>query len=521
MGQVRRTQTPSDVDAAIRRIRNRLRKYSARSIVVVALRELWTDRGSEVKNLEAAPWIALLLAKWALADEMVYLEVGQPMPPQVFDRLRQEVWDIPTTLELPGRDRGLHGLLRPMLQQQMEFQRPHGWGFLRWPALIARRPAADALSQRFRDSLGMDPRTYMDLAWPLYASIVSGKPVVPETFFEPLRPRYQDAVDQLLALFVRDLTSLRTELAKADALNVRGRPELREFAYLRRFPFVRLAPGQLACWHPAVLGRGLEDAVHLRLSEHGEQYTRPFSRVFEEYVTDLALQANPSVVTEDAYATAVGAGRNKVEALVRTPSCNVLVEAKMALFADAVLVTDHPDAIYMKTKRVYEAIHQGWKVTQDLSQPESPFFRENVENFLIVVTSRQLHLGYGTMLADLYPTGRLAYPDQTATQRLPLHHVFILSIEEFERLMGCVREGEADLELVLRTAARDNADASTAKMYFEHHIRQHTQKFPKPPLIADAIAACRKRLELVLPGASDAMALANHGDSATTSLQSP
>lgn len=430
---------PGELDQAIRRIRNQLRKFSAQSIVQTALLELAHDYGTPSENLRAAPWHTLLLVKWALQDRMVYTDVGPSISLAVLHELRQKVWDLAEFIPPP---KNAMGLMRTVLQQQLEFQRPHGFGFLRWAALIGRRPPSDALAQRFRQTMGMAPSTYIDLAWVLYVNIVHGQRAIPDSFFQPFRAAYGEAVDQMLALFVRSVPALREELQRTVGTTPGGRNELMEFPWLRRFPFVRLQLEAITCWHPLVLARGLEDAVHLRLSDFGEQYTRPFSRIFENYVIELATQAAPHAVSEDAYERALGSDAPKVEALVQEDGCNILIEAKMALFADAVLVTDDPTTVYQKTKRVDDAIEQGWKVSAALAQPAHPLHRErHEENYLLVVTSRQLHLGGGSMLAELYPPRRLDYPDEQTEARLPLSHIFILSIEEFEQAMGCVRAG--------------------------------------------------------------------------------
>ncbi|KQT10326.1 GapS1 family protein [Ramlibacter sp. Leaf400] len=483
-----------EVGVEVRRIRKYLRHYSARSVVALALDELWTDRGSKMENLRSAPWITLLLVKWALQDRTISMKVGQRMPAAVFDALRQQLWELPAWRGRPDRPLRLAAMIRPMLQQQLEYQRAHGWGFLRWPALIARLPVGARLAQHFRETLGMDPDTYIDLSFALYASVVNGEQSIPSHYLYPLRQNYGGAVDRLLELFVRDLPALRDELQKPEAQQVRGRAELYEFAYLRRFPFVRLKSGVITCWHPMVLARGLEDAVHLRLSDRGEQYTRPFSRLFEAYATELAVEAAPQVVTEVEYEGAMGSEAPKVEAVIQEDGCNVLVEAKMALFADPVLVTDDADTMYRKTKRVYEAVHQGWKVTRALGQSTNPFHRAGVVNYLLVVTSRQLHLGHGGNLTNLYPTDKLDYPDENAAARLPLNNVFILSIEEFERTMGAVQAGDVKLPDLLRKAARDNGDPVEGRMYFSHYLEQHVKRYQTPVLIADAVERSKERL---------------------------
>lgn len=500
MQRVPSTSQRSQLDEGIRRIRNRLRKYSARSVVEAALQELWSDRGSRMENLRAAPWISMLLVKWALADRMTHINIGGPIPQAVFDQLRQAVWDLPEWTERAPTPTTVMAMLRPMLQQQLEFQRPQGWGFMRWPALIARRPATDAISQRFRQALAMDPDTYIDLGWGLSTSSMHGKPRILDTYFAPLRAHYGDSVDRMVGLFTRDLAALREELAKPEAQTVQGRAELREFAYLRRFPFVRLDPAAIVCWHPAVLARGLEDAVHLRLSDFGEQYTRPFSKIFESYVIELSVEAVPAAITERAYMSTLDPQQPKVEVLLQEAGCNILIEAKMSLFKDSVLVTDNAESIYFKTERVREGIKQGWNVSRALEQPGNPFHRPGVvENFLIVVTSRQLFLGTGRQLAELYPAGKLAYSDADSERLLPLDHVFIVSIDEFERACACVRAGKVTFQEMLRKAVADNADPPTRKLFMSQHLDEYPGKLPRPALIEDVIRASRARLALLLP----------------------
>lgn len=63
-------------DAAIRRIRNKLRKYSATSIIELVLRILSSDYPTQADELKSMPWLTLLLAKWAAQDSLVHLNVG-------------------------------------------------------------------------------------------------------------------------------------------------------------------------------------------------------------------------------------------------------------------------------------------------------------------------------------------------------------------------------------------------------------------------------------------------------------
>ena len=475
-------------------ILNRLRKYSATSIADLALQILWNPPTGEAEELRSAPWLTLLLVKWALQDSQVNLRVGPMIPSAVFDRLRQELWDLqgPSHGERPN----VWAMLRYLVHVQVEFQRSESWGFLRWPALYARLDPGSTNRRQFREGMGLEPEAFLDLAYGLYAAVLNRQMPLEQDHLSPFRPAYGADVDRMYELFVRDLPGLRQDLRSGEAQRIRGKQELFEFPYLRRFPFLRMRDGRLHCWHPLVFARGLEDAVHLRLSSLCAVYVNEFSRVYERYVTELASGCGLIVLDEAAYKDQVGGHAPAVEAILEGEDCNILVEAKMSLFADDVLLQDNETVIYQKTKRVRNAIKQGWRVGELIRDPASGFgarFQKG-QDFLIVVTSRELNLGTGERMRLLYPPGDFDYPDAGAEQRLPLSNVFILSIEDFERTMGCVAAGELDLSAVLKDAVVANQRADTARMFFSDFIGKYTKRWAMPAVMQDARRSAERRI---------------------------
>ena len=59
---------------------NRLRRYSGTSIADLALQMLWNPPTGEAEELRSAPWLTLLLVKWAMQDSLVSLRVGPRFP---------------------------------------------------------------------------------------------------------------------------------------------------------------------------------------------------------------------------------------------------------------------------------------------------------------------------------------------------------------------------------------------------------------------------------------------------------
>jgi len=484
---------------------NRLRRYSGTSVADLALQMVWNPPAGDVEELKSAPWLTLLLVKWAVQDNRVNLRIGPPIPSTVFDRLRQELWELqgPSHGEKPN----VWLMLRYLVHVQVEFQRRESWGFLRWPALYARLDPGSINRRQFRQVMGLEPDAFLDLAYALYAAVLAREmPLVPD-YLSTFRPMHGAAVDRMYELFVRDLPSLRQDLQAEDAQRIRGKQELFEFPYLRRFPFLRLRDGRLHCWHSLVFARGLEDAVHLRLSSLGADYVNEFSSVYERYVTELATSSGMPLLGEATYKAQVSEQAPAVEAVLEGEDCNILIEAKMSLFADDVLLQDDETAIYNKTKPVRKAVKQGWQVGALLRDPARGFGTrfQTSQDLLLVVTSRELNLGSGEGLQRLYAPGVFDYPDEEAKRRLPLSNVFILSVEDFERTMGCVAAGEINLSAVLKEAVVANQRGDTARMFFSDFIGKYTKRWSIPAVMQDARRASEARIVAALGGPPGAL----------------
>ncbi|KDR41178.1 GapS1 family protein [Caballeronia glathei] len=489
------------IEEAYRAIRNRLRRYSATSIIDAALHILWNPPVGRLDEVRSAPWLTLLIVKWALQDDGVHLRIGPPIPMEEMDRIRQALWDMPEKVRddpVPN----IFLMLRTLMHAQIEFQRPESRGFMRWAALYARIPENRNERRQFRDAFGMEPDVFLVLSFALYAAVLAGDMPVTRGWMQPLRQTYGASVDRIYEIFSRDIISLREELRKDAARKVRRKAELHEFPYVKRFPLVQLQDGMIHCWHRLVFARGVEEIVHLRLSElFGEQYTQSFSRVFEDYVTELARESGLPMMTEAEYKAIVGGHMAAVEVMFDGDDCNILIEAKMSLFADDVLLQDSPLVAHRKTKRVRDAIAQGWKVGKLIRENASLGERfRKPRDFLLVVTSRELYIGGGEMLQRLFPAGEFGYPDEEAARCLPLSNVFVMGIEEFERLMGCVKAGEVKLPELLREAALANQDGRTSRMFFSDFLKKYVKAWTLPTVLQEVQQDVEDQIHAALTG---------------------
>lgn len=500
-----RLQTPTpDNQPAFKAILREMRRYSGASIIEAALQILWSKYATRIDELQMAPWHILLLVKWALKDPHVALRTGPQISVEAFDRLRQQLLDLVGIEHQRRRPENLFLMMRAHLQQ-IEFQRPAGWGFLRWPALIARQPTSHPSHRQVIEELGLPVAHLIDLSYGLFAAVLSRELPLAPGWFEPMRLACGGSVDAFWALVARDLPSLREELRREQPRRLPLRQELYEFPYLKRFPMVRLRDGRIHCWHPMVLARGLEDLVHLRLSELQTEYTQPFSKLFEKYVVELSKVMDASALSDDEYLALIGNGASNVEAAIACGDCNVFVEAKMSLFADDVVLTDSEVQVYQKTKRLRDGIKQAWSVGQTIRGDNSPLptYAAAAQDFLLLVTSRELFVGDGEMLQRLYRPGDFDYPDAAAKTNLPLRNVFIMSIESFERLSCAVAAGTVSLPALLKEAATKGQDSATSSILFDGYLQPYVKGWGLPDLLLNARKQSESRLAVAFGESPD------------------
>lgn len=487
-----------------------MRRYSAASIASLAYQSLHQQFSSKFNEMRSAPWLAILIAKWALQDLRVSLERGTPMPQSEFDRIREELWELQGQAAIATGSTAAQ-LFRNAINVQLDFQRLQPYAFLRWPALVDELSSEHEMKRLFADALQMEPQAYSDHALAVFALLDGKRASIPLAAFAPLVKIHGATSQKFFDLVARDLPSLRIALQADDASRVSGAFELFQSPFLKRYPLLRLDTANIGSWHPMILARGMEDIAHLRLSALGQQYPRVFSKVFEHHVVGQLDDIGASHISEEELKATFGHEAPTVEAVIECRDCNVFIESKMSLFWDQVLVSDTPDDAFAKALHVRKAILQGLRVGELIRSPRSPFVNcaKKDKDYLIIVTSRELNMGGGKLLERLLPANALAdvYPEAKAQSRsllaskhLSPERIFILSIDDYERLVGTIGRGRVDLQDILQYAASQNADPSTAHMYFSDYLAPHARDgWPIPRVTENYWQLTRQRLEEHLP----------------------
>jgi hypothetical protein len=280
-----------------------------------------------------------------------------------------------------------------------------------------------------------------------------------------LRIAYGDELERAMRLLAKTPSELREWLRREFPPAGNRSRELNQFPVFKRVPIVKFSSHEYRLWHQSVLDRFVDEYLHLALSRHGEDYIRLFSKVFERYILELVEQSGVPFMTADEYLRQFCAGNSakNVEAIMTDTSGTrrVLVEAKMGLFADDDLLQEMRRGTVKSLKNsVLKALAQGQAVSRRLRQEAGG---DTEKHFLLVVTSRELHIGTGPMLRELCGDEALAPRDDGAENLLPINHVFVVSVHEFELLMSHVAAKRVDLFELLEDVAERCKDLGNSR----------------------------------------------------------
>ena len=481
--------------------RNRARKFNLESIVSGAIDVLGDASSDPVEELAKAPWLTMLMVKWACQDRYPGRTYLPSISPEQLYELRQRLWEFPD-----GLDRGdpngipLGLFMRQLFHPQLGFQRGFSKSFVREAALLAKQRDDYPLRKLFKQRTGFDVLVFIDLSIAMCNEIMSGKRVFGDAHLSRLNVAY---TPEMISSFQRSISRTFPELVEF----CRSLPDARrkvaserfEFPILSRYPFFR-SGSAMVCWHPMVFYRGLESFVHSVLSEEGQEYMKRFSRLFEWHVVAEAGNVPAPFINEDALRDFIAPDTRVPDGLLSFPGCNVFIESKAGLYHESVMTVGNREMFSHKMRAIRMAVGQAWATSVSLrEQCRAPVEVLDADaDYLLIVTNKELGASKGTALASMYPEGTLDYPNAEAESLLPRNHIYVLSIDDFERLTRAASSGQIELPGFLASCVRDDEGPETALHLFEQHLNRRKVPLLFSDTVEKAIEAGLQRVQRAL-----------------------
>ena len=388
-------------------------------------------------------------------------------------------------------------LFRQLIRPQLGFQRDLSKSFVREAALLAAQPKHHPLREIFRTKTGLDVREFIDFSLATFTAVADGKRVIGDAWFFPLRKEHAaEVVSSFQSSMARTLPELVAFCRSLPHANRKVASEYYEFPVLTRYPFLRRGDAMI-CWHPKVLYRGLENFVHSVLSEVGQEYMDRFSRLFERHVVSEAKRVPTPFIGEETLRGWIAADKKVPDGLLSFRGCNVFVESKAGLFEESVMTVGNSEMFARKTRAIRKAVDQAWATSVSLRQERRapPNVLGANADYLLIVTNKELGASRGTVLADMYPQGTLDHPNAEAKRLLPRNRIYVLAIDDFERLTNGAADGQVDVPVLLSSCVENDSTPERALHLFEQHLDRRGVPRRFSQVVEKAVEASWERLE--------------------------
>lgn len=479
--------------AAFKRVRNTIQKFSAASIVHEAVRRLHAVKAGDIEAyVTHQPWAVLLLIKWTLCHGNFSGDrewIGSPQ----FNKLLNLMHDVDGAGRLPTQFGSAFLFFRSMAYQQFWLQEDiHYLRFARQSLLFSSLDSSHLLSRRFSEVVGVPLADATDLGMLTLAGFATrDQSSIAPGYFSSVADSFSPrAIDRFLARISATPGALRAHLLSEEGGRPRVSHEYHEQTPLRRFPLLVLGGNLVSYWNP-LLCRTLETFVYDQLRGHDASgFMDSFGDVFESYVRkSLEWSSLPFLDETDLLPIVREAGGSQVvDFLVESEGANILLDAKGVEIGHLGMTSPRPNIVADRAKdSVVRGIVQGMRAAEAFAR--APQFsgrnwrREN--NFLLLVTFKQLYLGTGKDFYEGAAREKLdRYFGGDPTQGcIPLEHIYIVSIDDFDVLAEVVRGGRITIGELLRWAVRDDANSRTKKFTLIQHISAHGGEVQVPEFL--------------------------------------
>lgn len=482
-------------------LRSKLRKFNRNSLLEAVFQTLRAPYADKFTELQSAPWQTMLLAKWILQDGIMDRSTGVNISQPQFNELRQWLWDMPGQVD-SGPDENRPGMLfmRQILRAQIGFQRELTPGFVREAAMLATLSPQHGLRTLWNAKTGMDIEEFLALQYAMYSIVLSKTLSFSAADLGNIEAAFQPGqIPRFLDLISRDAPQLCDYVRTLPGAKEKKLSEFFEFPRVSRFPFLRIGD-KLHCWHPYVFYRGLEDLVHSVMAEAGQDYIDSFSKLFERHVVAEAESVGATFYSESDLRKWNGEDSEVPDGLLSYPDCNVLIESKAGLFDEEVMTVGHSEIFKRKTRALQKAASQAWTMSAAFRRASAVPSQVATAgaDYLLIVTNKELSASRGDHLAKLYPAGTLEPKDPATLAHLPLEHIYIVSIEDYERITCAARDGHLSIPDFLAQCVQADSNPADAKLYMHQHLDKAKVLNGRSRLVNEALEQCHRRLESVL-----------------------
>ena len=368
--------------------------------------------------------------------------------------------DLTTKNRMPSEYPHYRLFFRNLAYQQFTYQTEFNLAaFARQSILFCNLPENHTFKRQFEILTGFSIDQFVELAFSvLIRFMVKEEHFVPRNWFSSIEHHFtKSIVEKFFQNISLDLPLLRKYLLGMETRKAGKANEYYEETPFIRYPLLQSQRGYES-WHPTVLYRGLEYFIYdtLRAADPSEFMSR-FGPIFERYVEASIAYLGLPFATEAQLSAALPGQGKVVDFILAEDDANVFMDAKGVEMAYLGKVSHRPDIVSDKLKEsAIKGIRQGFDSARRLAEigAVGPTIKSARENYLLIVTYKELYLGSGSDIYEAIARPRLTelLAEYGGTEWIPFRHIYFLTIDDLDRLVQAVKLGQTSVVTTLRNA---------------------------------------------------------------------
>ncbi len=450
-------------------IRNRIRKLNGEQLLEQLLRLLHHPDAAKMERIQNYEiWHLLLLVKWTILYGNSSEKYGiKPATDYEIIQLMNRLKDLSAYVREFNSLGDIYLFTRAMAFQQFWFQRKEYISFdaSRQYLLFGRLDKNHAFQDWFRMATNVSILDFLELSWGLFARVLGDNDwSVNESYFSSVEDKYEEGtVSYFLAAFSQTVLGARNWLQQYDAEVAKSIRAI-EYEYFQptpfaRYPLIRHGEDYFVISPDLLLNCLTELVYDLLKADYGGEFLNRFGRMFEELVGESIRSVTDEFISESDLKRHFKNRPNQrlIDYIVVDDECNIFVEAKAVTMSVRGMVTDQPGTVRSQTKSVIDGIEQAYAIADALPKGEEVcgIRMGKGDNYLIVVSFKDLYIGNGRLYRDHIAPAEIdkIISKYGGEELIPLSNVFIVSIDDFDTLLGSVLVGTKSFADHLESAA--------------------------------------------------------------------
>ena len=469
-----------------KRVRNQLRKYHPSGVLLAGIYYLNQPAENEFEQLQKLPWMVLLVIKWAFVDEEYSYSNKKDITNYQFKKILQLAYDLGNKVRMPNQYSNAHLFIRNIAYQQFLYQQNLNINkFGRQLDLFVKN--GHFFNDIFFSRTGLHIDRFLELSFAVLARfLLQNEKSVNVSWFKTIFSEYsQEEVEKFLFSISINVESIHGELNKS------GKSKRESYEYYEQTPFAKFPliniRGIFWCISPMILCRCIENYIYDNLrSWNASKFMDKFGKVFENYVYKSLCYSEIEVTTERQLQNHFGVKNKLVDFIISENNSNIFIDAKAVEMSYQGKVAQVSEIIKDKTKHtIIKAIEQAHETNFQIFNKQNTannFLNSCANNYLLVITFKELYLGNGTTFYECIAQDNLnrihnRFPEQI---RIPFENMYFITIDELDLLLEAIKNKKVTIVEAIEKAKVADSEPRTKKFDFMLHLKSWgAEQYPK------------------------------------------